>query len=149
MICLIALIVFGIMGIFSVGYRKLAKEALDCVFRRITFRKCTSNLDERLKSQIVGRLMVKRPKLAEKVYKNFEVISWVFVIIFIMSFAYSAYSVYNLVVHGNCNGPNSSGFCIFNPQDTSCKECSGNCTSNIDCVKNCICEEGVCVGDVG
>jgi hypothetical protein len=36
MICLIALVVFGIMSIFSVGFRPLAKESFNCVFRRLT-----------------------------------------------------------------------------------------------------------------
>src|SRR3990167_5657795 len=73
MICILALIVFGILGIFSVKYRIIAKEAFDCVFRRITFRKCTSGLDIRLKAQITGNLMKKAPNIATKVYKNFKI----------------------------------------------------------------------------
>jgi len=52
MICVVALIVFGILGIFSAKYRVIAKEAFDCVFRKITLRKCDSRLDSRLKSEI-------------------------------------------------------------------------------------------------
>ncbi|MBL7054593.1 thioredoxin domain-containing protein [Candidatus Woesearchaeota archaeon] len=115
MICLIALIAFGILGIFSVSYRKLALEAFDCVFRRITLRKCESGLDQRLKSQITGKLMVKSPKLASKIYKNFEVISWIFTILMIASTIYSGYGIYNFLVHGNCNGPDSNALCIFDP----------------------------------
>ena len=33
MICLIALIIFGVLAIFSASYRPLAKEAFDCVLR--------------------------------------------------------------------------------------------------------------------
>jgi thiol-disulfide isomerase/thioredoxin len=52
------------------------------------------------------------PLLAKFTYKNFVVLSWVFTLLFFSSMAYSAYSVYNLVVYGSCS-PGS--FCIFNP----------------------------------
>jgi protein-disulfide isomerase len=112
MICFIALIVFGILGVFSVTYRKVAWEAFDCVFRKTTFRKCRSNLDERLKSQIIGRLMRKNAKTARVVFKNFEIISFIFTILLIVSMVYSAYASYNFVRYGNCNGPGEE-FCIF------------------------------------
>jgi len=114
MICFIALIVFGILGIFSVKYRQIAKEAFDCVFRRITFRKCESSLDQRLKSQITGKLIKHNPKLAGFVYKRFEIISWIFTIILILSIVYSAWGLYNYAVYGNCNGKQSTSFCVFN-----------------------------------
>jgi protein-disulfide isomerase len=115
MICLIALVVFGILGIFSAKYRTIAKEAFDCVFHRLTLRKCTTGFDKRLKSQITGNIMRKHPRFGGAVYKHFEAISWVFTIAMIVSLAYSALSVYNFVAFGNCNGPDSSAFCVFDP----------------------------------
>ena len=115
MICLIALVVFGILGLFSAKYRTIAKEAFDCVFRRITLRKCTTGLDKRLKSQITGKLMRSHPRFARNVYRHFEVISWAFTIILIASLGYSAYSIYNLFVFGDCNGPVPDAFCVFDP----------------------------------
>jgi hypothetical protein len=115
MICLIALVVFGILGIFSVTHRKIALEAFDCVFKRLTIRKCTSGLDKRLKSQITGRLMRKSPRIARLTYKNFELISWTFTIIMIVSFVYTGIGGYNYYLYGNCNGPNEDSFCIFDP----------------------------------
>lgn len=115
MICLIALVVFAVLGIFSAKYRTIAKEAFDCVFRRITLRKCTTGLDKRLKSQITGKLMLKYPGFAKNVYKHFEMISWVFTIVLIASLSYSVYSLANLYIFGNCYGPEPSGFCIFDP----------------------------------
>ncbi len=116
MICFIALIVFGILGIFSVAYRKLAAEAFDCVFRKMSFRKCDSRFDERIKSGITGKLMDKSPKAAKFVYRHFETMSWIFTILLIASFAYSAYSLYNVAVYGNCYGANDRGqFCPFDP----------------------------------
>jgi len=115
MICVIALIVFSILGIFSATHRRLAKEAFDCVFRRLTFRKCESGLDIRLKSSITGKLMKKSPELAGKLYKHFELVSWLFLMLFVASFVYVSIGGYNYYLYGNCNGPNEEGFCIFDP----------------------------------
>lgn len=115
MICIIALVVFSILAIFSASHRPLAAEAFDCVFRKVTLRKCKTNLDQRLKSQITGKLMRKNAFLARIVYKNFEIISWIFVILFIASLAYSIYGGYNYALYGNCYGPeDNGGFCIYN-----------------------------------
>ncbi|MAG08203.1 hypothetical protein CMO89_01915 [Candidatus Woesearchaeota archaeon] len=111
MICVLALIVFGVLGIFSATHRKLAAEAFDCVFRRMTFRKCTSNLDQRLKSQITGRMMRKNVKLARIVFRHFELLSWFFLIMFFSSMIYSGFIVYNYALYGNCYGPESDAFC--------------------------------------
>ena len=115
MICIIALVVFSVLGIFSAKYRTIAKEAFDCVFKRLTLRKCTTGLDKRLKSQITGKVMRKHPRFGAAVYKNFELISWVFTIAMILSLGYSAYSIGNLFVYGNCNGPIPDAFCVFDP----------------------------------
>lgn len=114
MICFIALFVFAVLGIFSVRYRIIAKEAFSCVFRRITLRKCETDLNTRLKSQIIGSFMKISPKFARFVYRYFEVISWFFTILLIASLIYSAIGVYNYAVYGNCSGP-QGGFCIFDP----------------------------------
>ncbi|NQV08440.1 thioredoxin domain-containing protein [Candidatus Woesearchaeota archaeon] len=116
MICLLALIVFGVLGIFSATHRIIAKEALDCVFRRVTLRKCTTGLDKRLKSQITGKLMRSHPKTAKTVYKNFEIISWFFTLVLIWSLIQSGISGYNYAIYGNCNGKtNGEEFCVFDP----------------------------------
>ena len=115
MICIIALIVFAFLAIFSARYRPLAKEAFDCVFRRVTLRKCNSNLDKRLKAKITGGIMKRHKALGRFVYKYFEVFSWFFLIIMLLSLVQIGISVYNYAAYGNCNGPDSSGFCIFDP----------------------------------
>lgn len=136
MICIIALVVFGILGIFSATHRKVAFEAFNCVFRKATLRKCNSDLDKRLKSQIIAKIMNKSPKTANLVYKNFEIISWIFTIVMIVSLIYTILGGYNFYMYGNCNGPNQEGFCIFDPtgsntgytsaQDLSCSTQDNN-----------------------
>jgi thiol-disulfide isomerase/thioredoxin len=118
MICIIALVVFSIMGIFSATHREIAKEALDCVLRRVTLRKCETGLDKRLKAQITGKLMRRYPRLGKRLYKHFELVTWVFLILFFVSIFYSGQGLYFFAKYGNCNGPNSDAFCIFDPLNT-------------------------------
>ena len=113
MICFIALFVFAVMGIFSAKYRGYAKESVSCVFRRITLRPRTTGLDQKIKMKVAGKLM-KLPKLARFVYKHFELISWIFTIVFVVATAYTIFSAYNFYVYGDCNGPASNGgFCPY------------------------------------
>ena len=119
MICIIALVVFGVLAIFSASYRPLAKEAFDCVFRKLTLRKCQTGLDKRLKSQITGSIMRKNERTGTFIYKHFDIISTIFTILMIASLGYTLYGGYNFMLWGNCNGPNSQSFCIFDPIESS------------------------------
>jgi hypothetical protein len=123
MICIAALIVFGILGIFSASKRKIAKEAWDCVGRRLTLRKCSTGLDKRLKAQLTGKLMKKHKKTAKFIYKYFEVFSWIFILLTVWSVAQTGVSVYNFVEYGNCNGPGSNSFCLFDPLGDNVRTC--------------------------
>jgi len=111
-VCIVALVVFGILGIFSARYRKLAKEAFGCVFKMAMLKPCDTGFDQRIKSKVTTKLM-KVPPAARFVYKNFAIISWTFTISFFASLGYSAYGIYNLVVFGSCT-PESPGTCVIN-----------------------------------
>lgn len=115
MICIIALVVFAILAVFSAKYRPLAAEAFDCVFRRVTFRKCTSGLDKRLKARITGKVMRRHKRAGRFLFRYFEVFSWLFLILLLASLVQVGISVYNYAAYGNCNGPDETGFCIFDP----------------------------------
>ncbi|MBR9681514.1 MAG: thioredoxin domain-containing protein [Candidatus Altiarchaeota archaeon] len=134
MICILALVVFGTLSIFSARHRPLAKEAFDCVFRKLTLRKCESGLDLRLKSQLTGKLLRRHPRFAKIIYKNFELLSLAFTLLFLISFVYMGIGGYNYYLYGDCNGPNESGFCIFDPlgsnEKTSSLETGEACPSN-------------------
>lgn len=119
MICIIALIVFGILGIFSAKYRVIAKEAFNCVFKKITFRKCDTGLNQRLKAEITGKFLRINPHLGRIVYRYFEWFSWIFLILTVLTLFFVGQGVYNYAVYGNCNGPNSDQFCIFDPMGTN------------------------------
>lgn len=139
------MVVFGILSIFSASYRPLARESFDCVFRRVTFRKCQSGLDTRIKGKLVGKLMTKSHTAAKLLHRNFELLSWIFVIMFFVSLFFSGQAVYNIIVYDNCYGPNSDETCLFVPdngEDSSLVTCGdpvcGNGTCEI-CGENCSC----------
>lgn len=122
MICIIALVVFGILGIFSTTHREYARDAFDCVFRRVTLRPCNTGFDQKMRGKIVGRIFTHSPKVAGAVNKHFEAISWFFTILMIASFAYTAYGMYNLAVFGTCDPANPQN-CVFNALDPNKVTC--------------------------
>jgi hypothetical protein len=105
-ICIVALVVFSILGIFSARYRGLAKDAFKCVFLMVQFKPCNVQLEQKIKTKVTAKLMI-IPSLARFFYKNFKIISWIFTISFFASLIYSAYGIYNLLAIGRCD-PNST-----------------------------------------
>lgn len=115
MLCIISLIIFGIMGIFSASHRELAKEAAKCVFRRVTFRPCNNSFQDKAKGMLLGWLLSKSPKAARIFNKYSEVLSWVLIILMVGSAVWAGRGIYNYYAYGSCNGLNSDSFCIFDP----------------------------------
>ena len=113
--CIIALIVFGIMGIFSASQRALAREALGCVFRRVTFRPCNTSFQEKVKGKLLAKVLKRSAFLAKVLNKYYEIFSWIFFILMVGSTIWVFNGVYNFYVYGSCNGLNESGFCAFDP----------------------------------
>jgi thiol-disulfide isomerase/thioredoxin len=121
-ICIIAMVVLGVMGIFSAKYRKWAREAASCVFRMATLRPCETGFDEKVKSAVTSAIMPRHEGLARFMHRHFKAVSWVFVIIFFASAAYTGYTIYNLAVYGSCDPVNPQN-CVFsqtNPNQVVC-----------------------------
>ena len=112
-LCIIAMFVFAILGIFNATHRRYAKEAFDCSFRMVTLRPCQSDFDQRIKTTIVTRLM-RFPSLARFTNTYFKQISFVLVIAFFASTIYSGYGIYNLLNYGTCD-PQHPENCVFTP----------------------------------
>lgn len=121
MICILAMVVFSILGIFSARYRSLAKEAFECVFKRIRLKPCESGLDQKVKSKIIGKVFKRNKKLAGVLNRYFEVFSWALVILLIVSMGFTANGLFNYFVFGNCNGPNADPGSCFLPTGGSKK----------------------------
>jgi len=120
-VCIIAAVVLGILSIFSARYRKWAKESFHCVFRMTTLRKCDTEFDKKLKTLVVGKLMVNHQKLAGVVHRRFAVLSWIFAISFLLSLGYTGYSIYNLAVYGTCDPVN--GECVLVQHEDQPEQC--------------------------
>jgi protein-disulfide isomerase len=112
---LIALPVLVILGIFSAKYRQLAKESFRCVFTTITFRPCDASVDQKIRAQVTASLARTSKPLARVVRKHFTIISYVFVILTLLTIAYTGYAGMQYYLWGNCYGPDADGFCVFDP----------------------------------
>ncbi|MBU0586873.1 DsbA family protein [Candidatus Micrarchaeota archaeon] len=110
--CIIALVVFAVMGIFSAKYRAYAKEAFHCFFNTIRLRKCDSGLDEKIRAEVVSRLLPISAPAAKTVNKHFELLSTIFALLMLVSSVYSAIGLYNFWAFGNCNGQ-QGGACLL------------------------------------
>ena len=115
MFCILALIVFSILGIFSATHRALARQALDCVFRRVTFRPCNTDFKEKIKNKILAKLLNRSDLTARLFNKHFELLSWIFFILMVVSTVWVVRGGHNYYLYGSCNGLNQSGFCAFDP----------------------------------
>jgi protein-disulfide isomerase len=115
MFCIISFVVLSILGIFSASNRVLAREALDCVFRRVTFRPCNTGFDEKMKAKILGVVITRSEGAAIFLNKYFEALAWVFFVLMLASSVMFVRGLYLFYVTGSCNGLNDTGFCVFDP----------------------------------
>jgi protein-disulfide isomerase len=115
MFCIISFVILSILGIFSASNRELARESLDCVLRRVTFRPCTTGFDEKMKAKILGVVITRSEKGARFLNKNFEILSWVFFVLLLGSSLWSVRGLYLFYTTGSCSGANSAEFCVFDP----------------------------------
>jgi len=116
MFCIIAFVVLAILGIFSASNRQLAREALDCVLRRVTLRPCNTGFDEKMKAKILGVVIIRSESAARVLNTNFELLSWIFFVMMLASSIWSVRGLYLFYTTGSCNGLNADAFCVFDPQ---------------------------------
>jgi len=118
MFCIAAFIILGILSIFSARYRRLAAEAWKCVARKTTFRKCDTSFKADMKSRLLGKLSVRRPRLAKLLDKWIEVLAFLFVLLTIWSLFMTVKSGLNLYVYDTCN-PNAPESCSLGAEACS------------------------------
>lgn len=112
--CIIGLVIFGILGLFSAKYRRYFRESLHCMRRQLMLKACDTQFDQEMKSKISAKISKRSPGLARFVFRRFAMLTWILLIIMLVSAAFIAYGFYSYVAYGNCNGPNSNDFCIYN-----------------------------------
>ncbi len=115
MFCLLAFIVLAIISVFSAAYRELAKEAFDCVFRRMTFRPCDTGFREKMQAKLVAKVLSRSVRAAKLLNKHFELFSWILFVSTVVSIFWAGKGLYNFYLYGSCNGLNQSGFCALDP----------------------------------
>lgn len=113
-LCLVALVIFSILGIFSARYRKLAKESFECVGKSIIFRPCNSRLDQRIKAKATAKLMHVNKTMAKLFYKYFTLLSWAFTILFFVSLFLTAQALYYYFTIGTCQPGLAPSSCPIN-----------------------------------
>lgn len=130
MFCILAFIALSIISIFSASHRQLAREAFDCVFRRITLRPCTTGFKEKMKARLVGTLLSRSAVAARIVNRHFELLSWILFITTVLSVFWTGKGLYNYYMYGSCNGLNKTGFCALDPKGENNKvsQTGGSCT---------------------
>lgn len=101
-LCLVFLVIFAILGLFSAKYRKLAKEAFACVGKSLIFKPCASGLDQRFKTKVTSKIMTRSKIIAKIFYKYFTLLSWAFTIAFFVSLYFTAIALYNYARFGTC-----------------------------------------------
>jgi len=101
-LCLVALVVFSVMSLWSAKYRKLAKEAFKCVRKTLMLSPCDMAFEQKVKAKVTAKLLNISPKLARGFYQNFRIFAWAFTASFFVSLFITAYSFYNYAVYGSC-----------------------------------------------
>ena len=112
MLCLLSLIVFSVLGIFFAGYRQLAKESFNCFTQRVRTGECDADFETKLRSTIIGRAMKKDKRLARFLNNYLEYITWIMLILLLISAYAAGAGLYNFIIHGDCN-PATSGGCAL------------------------------------
>jgi len=130
MLCIVSFIVLSILGIFSASNRQLAREALDCVLRRVTLRPCNTGFDEKIKAKILGVVITRSEAGARFLNRHFELLSWVAFFLLLASSVMAVRGLYLFYVTGSCNGLNNSAFCVFDPtgQNNQVSTLGQNCS---------------------
>jgi hypothetical protein len=108
MFCIAAFIILVILSIFSAKYRKLLGKSWGCVARRVTFRPCDTNFKEEIKSKLLSKVALKKPKLVKAADIGLEVGAVLVILLTAWSLYVVVKSGLNLYVYGTCNPSNSS-----------------------------------------
>lgn len=114
MVCIAAFIILLLIGIVvaflsifnrELGrkYLKLLKKSFHCFGKRVRLQKCDTNFSEDVKTMLLKKVVVKKPKLVKPLSVTIEIASVLIVIITAWSIIEAAKAGLSLWVFGTCN----------------------------------------------
>ena len=114
MVCIAAFIVLVLIGIFVATisifkrdfgkrYLKALKKAFHCFGKKVRLQKCDTNFSDDVKSLLLRKVILKKPKLVKPLSISIEIASVLLVILTIWSIVEAAKAGLSLWVFGTCN----------------------------------------------
>ncbi|MBQ7802617.1 hypothetical protein IJ380_02040 [Candidatus Saccharibacteria bacterium] len=114
MVCIAAFIILGLVGIFVAiislfkpvigkAYWKIFKKSLGCVSKKVRLQKCDTNFKDDVKNALFKRLVLKHPTWLKPLSTVLEVVSVIFVFVFVWAVLTSIKSLLALWTLGTCN----------------------------------------------
>lgn len=114
MVCVAAFIILVLIGIFVAiisifkrdfgkRYLKALKKAFHCFGKKVRLQKCDTNFSDDVKSLLLRKIILKKPKLVKPLSITIEIASVLLVILTIWSIVEAAKAGLSLWVFGTCN----------------------------------------------
>ena len=112
MLCIFYVAAFGVLGIFSASHRKLFFESLECVKSTFTHQPCETQVDQKIKVSVTHKIFKRSPWLAKYFNQYFRAISWILIVLTLVTGILTAKVGYDLLVYGTCTPSDPSGCSI-------------------------------------
>ena len=114
MICIAAFIILGLIGIFvavlsifkrEIGraYWRVFRKSLGCVSKKVRLQKCDTNFKDDVKNALFKKLVLRHPAWIKPLSAILEVLSVIFVAVFLWAVFTSIKSLLSLWALGTCN----------------------------------------------
>lgn len=114
MVCVAAFIVLVLIGVFVAfisifkrdfgkRYLRALKKAFHCFGKKVRLQKCDTNFSDDVKSLLLRKIVLKKPKLVKPLSITIEIASVLFVILTVWSIVEAAKAGLSLWVFGTCN----------------------------------------------
>lgn len=114
MVCVAAFIILVLIGIFVAvisifkrdfgkRYLKALKKAFHCFGKKVRLQKCDTNFSDDVKSLLLRKIILKKPKLVKPLSITIEIASVLLVVLTIWSIIEAAKAGLSLWVFGTCN----------------------------------------------
>ncbi len=114
MVCIAAFIILGLIGIFVAiisifkrdfgrAYWKAMKKSAGCVGKKVRLQKCDTNFKDDVKNTLLKKIILKHPTWVKPLSVTIEILSVIFVVVFVWAVLTSVKSLLALWALGTCN----------------------------------------------